>query len=176
MSIVPTATNPAAFVLKIGGDVVLQFFDRGDVRPFVVLNADLLTPQGTSLWSARYAASSGAPRPLSGENSWTTPLGTLNETISAELQRALLVLLTDVSSPYPRDKNDRIAVQGYFPFIPKRIQVVGLRLADGADWFAFSANVPTTSLLSGVNIMDKSEAQYRAATNKDPRIKALATP
>lgn len=168
--------NPAAYALKIRGDVVLQFFDNGDVRPFVVLNANLLSPHHESLWTTRYVASLGAPRPLSGDPSWTTPAGTLNETVSAELQRALLVMLTDVSSPYPRNKNDRIAVQGYFPFIKKRIQVVGLRLADAGDWFAFSPNVPVTSSLSGVNIMDKSVAQFRVAKSNDPRLKVIATP
>lgn len=34
------------------------------------------------------------------------------------------------------------------------VQVVGFRVAEDADWFAFQAKVPSTSLLAGVNVMD----------------------
>ena len=56
-------------------------------------------------------------------------------------------------------------------FLKKRLQVVGYLLAEGPNWIAFSANVPDTSLLAGVNIMDKSVSTFRAATKDDPRMK-----
>lgn len=168
------APTPTATVLKVGGDVILQFFDNRDVRPFVVLSANLISARGISLWTTRYVASVGGPRPLAGDDSWTSDAGSiLKSTVLSELQRALRVMLLDVSSPYARDKDNKVAVEGYFPFMRKHLQVVGLRLADYTDWFAFSPNMPSTSLLSGVNIMDKSVASYRPATSGDSRIKAL---
>jgi hypothetical protein len=159
--------------LSISGNVVLEFFANGDLRPFVVLRAKLMSAQQKVTWTMRYFASIGGPHPLSGDNSWTATSGELlKQTVSLELQRALLVLLMDVGSPLPRDANAKVAAEGYFPFIKKRVQVVGFRVAEDADWFAFQAKVPSTSLLAGVNVMDRSSAQYRPATPNDPLMKS----
>jgi hypothetical protein len=160
--------------LSVSGNVVLEFFENGDVRPFVVLRAKLMSAQQRVTWTMRYFASIGGSHPLSGDNSWTANSGELlKKTVSLELQRALLVLLNDVGSPLPRDANAKVAAEGYFPFIKKRVQVVGFRVAEDADWFAFQAKVPSTSLLAGVNVMDRSSAQYRPATPGDPLIRSI---
>jgi hypothetical protein len=164
-------------ILRVGGNVVLQFFDDGGVRPFVVLRANLISPPGRSIWTTRYSATLGDPRPIAGDVSWTSDQGkSLDAIVSAELQRALQVMLTDISSPFLRDSNEKVTAEGYFPFIKKRVQIVGVRLAEDPLWFAFAAKVPATSLLSGVNIMDKSSARYRAAMPGDPRMKAITPP
>lgn len=168
--------SQAGMTLRVAGNVVLECFDNGDVRPFVVLRAKLISAQQTVTWTMRYFASVGGPHPLSGDNSWTANSGELlKATVSTELQRALLVLLMDIRSPLPRDSNAKVAAEGYFPFIKKRIQVVGFRLAEDSDWFAFQAKVPSTSLLAGVNIMDKSAARYRSATPSDPLLKSIGS-
>ena len=168
--------SQAGMTLRVAGNVVLECFDNGDVRPFVVLRAKLISAQQTVTWTMRYFASVGGPRPLSGDNSWTANSGELlKATVSSELQRAMLVLLMDVGSRFPRDSNAKVAAEGYFPFMKKRIQVVGFRLAEDSDWFAFQAKVPSTSLLAGVNVMDKSAARYRSATPSDPVIKSIGS-
>jgi hypothetical protein len=167
----------AGMTLRVAGNVVLECFDNGDVRPFVVLRASLISPQRSVTWTTRYFASVGGPHPLSGENSWTANSGELLKAIvSSELQRALLVLLMDIETPLPRDSNAKVAAEGYFPFMKKRIQVVGFRLAENSDWFAFQAKVPSTSLLAGVNVMDKSTARYRSAIASDPLIRPIGGP
>lgn len=167
-------SSQAGTTLNVCGNVVLEFFDNGDVRPFVVLRAKLLSAQHRVTWTMRYFATIGGPHPLSGSDSWTANSGELlKKTVSLELQRALLVLLMDVDSPFPRDANTKVAAEGYFPFIKSRVQVAGFRLAEDADWFAFQAKVPSTSLLAGVNVMDRSSARYRPAAPGDPLIKSI---
>ena len=94
----------------------------------------------------------------------------LKKNVSSALERALLVMLTDVSSPLPRDDNQKSAADGYFPFMSKRLQVVGYTIMEDPDWIAFSPKIVGTSLLAGVNIMDKSVTKIRAATKDDRRI------
>ncbi len=90
--------------------------------------------------------------------------------VSSSLERALLVMLTDVSSPFPRDDARKSAADGYFPFMKERLQVVGYSLTEGTDWIAFSPKIVGTSLLAGVNIMDRSVTKIRVATKDDRRI------
>jgi hypothetical protein len=167
--------NPAAAKLSISGDIVLQFLDDdASMRPYVILRARLTSPRKAT-WSMRYIASIGAARSFAGENSWTANDGVaLQGSVSAALERTLQVLLKDVSSPYSRDEQHKIAVDGYYAFLKKRLQVVGYSLDESTDWIAFSPILPGTSLLAGVNIMDKSITTFRPATKDDPRLKASA--
>jgi hypothetical protein len=166
--------NPNAPVLSITGDIVLQFVNDTDVRPYVVLKSQLQGAQSAiPVSTMRYVASVGLPRPLTGKGGWTADDGApLKSVISKALERALTVMLTDVSSPFPRDEDRQIAVKGNYVFLTARLQVVGYFLTEDTDWIAFSPRMPSTSLLSGVSIMDKSVTTYRPATKSDPRIKA----
>ena len=167
--------DPSAPVLSIGGDIVLMFENESRVRPFVVLNATLTEPHGSRLtWAMRYTASIGAPRALTGDGSWTADGGAALQTVvSLEMQRALAVMLTDVSSPFVRDRHAKTTAQGYFPFIKGRFQVIGYMLGEDADSLVFVPDVPSTSMLHGVQVMDKSITVFRAATADDPRMKSL---
>jgi hypothetical protein len=168
--------DPSAPVLSIGGDIVLMFETESRVRPFVVLQATLTGPRGTrEKWAMRYAASVGAPRALTGDEGWTVDGGAaLQAAVSLELQRALAVMFTDISSPFVRDRNSKTTVQGYFPFIKGRFQVIGYLLGEDANSIVFVPDVPTTSMLHGVQVMDKSITVFRAATANDPRMKSLS--
>jgi hypothetical protein len=167
--------DPLAPVLSIGGDVVLMFETESRVRPFVVLHATLTGPRGTRvMWAMRYVASVGAPRALTGDEGWTVDGGAaLQAVVSLEMQRALTVMFTDISSPFVRNRNSKTTVQGYFPFIKGRFQVIGYLLGEDANSVVFVPDVPSTSLLHGVQVLDKSITVFRAATADDPRMKSL---
>jgi hypothetical protein len=167
--------DPLAPVLSIGGDIVLMFENESRVRPFVVLNATLTAPHGSRVtWAMRYTASIGAPRALTGDGSWTVDGGAALQTIvSLEMQRALAVMFTDVSSPFVRDRHSKTTAQGYFPFIKGRFQVIGYLLSEDAESIVFVPDVPSTSMLHGVQVMDKSLTVFRAANADDPRMKSL---
>lgn len=166
----PDASAPT---LTISGDVVLMFETDSLVKPYVILNAKLTPPLGRGLsWSMRYAASLGAARSLSGLDGWASDGGTLlKATVAAELQRVLAVMLQDVSSPFVRDRGSKFTVQGDFPFMEHRLQLVGYLLGEDAAEIYFLPNMPSTSLLATVFIMEKSAITVRAAASDDPRIK-----
>jgi hypothetical protein len=167
--------DPSAPVLSIGGDIVLMFETESRIRPFVVLNATLTGPRGSGvMWAMRYSASVGAPRALTGDDGWTVDGGAaLQAVVSLEMKRALSVMLTDISSPFVRDRNAKTTVQGYFPFIKGRFQVIGYLLGEDAHSIVFVPDVPTTSMLHGVQVMDKSITVFRSATADDPRMRSL---
>jgi hypothetical protein len=167
--------DPSAAVLSIGGDIVLMFESESRIRPFVVLQATLTGPRGSRVtWAMRYAASVGAPRALTGDEGWTVDGGAaLRAVVSLEMQRALAVMFTDISSPFARDRNSKTTVQGYFPFIKGRFQVIGYLLGEDGNSVIFVPDVPTTSLLHGIQVMDRSITVFRAATANDPRMKSL---
>jgi hypothetical protein len=168
-TLVPNSNAP---VLHVSSNIVLQFLENGNVIPFVILKSKLIDTHGAaSTWTMRYAASTGSPRPLDGERGWMSEGGaSLKMNVSSSLERALLVMLIDVSSPLPRDDNRKSAADGYFPFMSKRLRVVGYSITEDADWIAFSPKIIGTSLLAGVNIMDKTVTKIRVATKDDRRI------
>lgn len=172
-----STADPKARALAVSGNILLQFTNDTDVRPYVILRAELTGgAHGGSSWSGHYAASIGASRALSGPNSWSSDNGEqLKLVIAAELKRALAVMLIDVATPFPRDDSQAVAVEGDFPFMKKRLQMVGNLLTQGPDWIAFSGHMPSTSLLSGVCIMDKGYTTVRPATKDDPRAKVVAS-
>jgi len=173
-ALTPDASAP---VLSIGGGVVLMFVSDTLLRPYVVLDAALRGPHGSGFWSMRYVASIGAPRVLTGPDGWASDGGApFQAIVSSELQRALAVILTDVSSPLVRDRNSKTTVQGYFPYIKGRFQVIGYLLGEDADSIYFVPDVPTTSSLHGIQIMDKPITVFRAATADDPRMRSLYVP
>jgi hypothetical protein len=166
------AAEVSAPTLSIGGDVLLMFESEVLVRPYVILKAKLTPPRGRGVsWTMSYAASIGAARSLTGPNGWTSDGGApLKLAVTAELNRVLAVMLRDVASPFVRDRNSKFAVQGQFPFMTKRLQLVGYLLGEDADAIYFLPNMPSTSLLAAVHIMEKSSITVRAATSDDPRI------
>jgi hypothetical protein len=168
-TLVPNSNAP---VLHVSSNIVLQFLENGNIIPFVLLKGKLIDAHGAaSSWTMRYAASIGGPRPLDGDHGWLSEGGaSLKMNVSSALERALLVMLTDISSPFPRDDSRKSAADGYFPFMNKRIQVVGYSIIEDTDWIAFSPKIIGTSLLAGVNIMDKSVTKIRVATKDDRRI------
>jgi hypothetical protein len=168
-TLVPNSNAP---VLHVSSNIVLQFLENGNVIPFVILKGKLFAAHGAaSTWTMRYAASIGGPRPLAGERGWMSEGGaSLKKNVSSALERALLVMLTDVASPLPRDDDRKSAADGYFPVMSKRLQVVGYSITEDTDWIAFSPKIVGTSLLAGVNIMDKSVTKIRVATKDDRRI------
>jgi hypothetical protein len=80
-------------------------------------------------------------------------------------------LSSSFSGPY-KGRFGAFVRSGYFPFMNKRLQVVEYSITEGADWIAFSPKIIGTSLLAGVNIMDKSATKIRVATKDDRRIGA----
>jgi hypothetical protein len=88
-------------------------------------------------------------------------------TVSAELERVLDVMLSDMSSPTPRDESHRVLVTGYFPFLKGRFQIIGYPIADSTDYFIFTPKIGDAAVLAGVQVLDKSVDTFRDATSDD---------
>jgi len=168
--------------LSISGSIVLTFVDKTSVAPFVVLKATMKQhsrnkeiKDATTLWSTRYICAIGAPKPLSGEGSWAIDGGVaLQSTVSAELKRAVTYMLTDISSPVPRDDAHRILVSGCYPFVKGRFEIVGYFLGESDEWVVFSPRIADASVIVGVAIFDKSQVTFRAATKDDKAFRPIS--
>lgn len=161
--------------LEVTGAVVMSFANKTEVLPYVVLRVKLLGKNGTSkLWTTRYITSGGAPKPLVGEGSWTADTGAvLRPHVSALLERAIRVMLTDIAKPYPRDEAATITVQGYFPHVNKPLQVVGYRLAEQDGRVLFLPKLGTSIVFAGVNVIDTAAIVQRPTVKGDAPLKLL---
>jgi hypothetical protein len=162
------AANDAP-MLTVVHYVVLTFVNDTDVRPYVLLKATLTAPGADkSLWTARYIASTGAPRPLEGENSYTANNGALlKAALSDELVADIRFMLTDVATPYPRDETKLIYVETSVPFVKQKVGMTGSELTEDDKWIVVAPRVGDLLVFAGVNVMDKSVTLYRPATGDD---------
>jgi hypothetical protein len=160
-------------VVTITGLVLMQRLDDSNVRPFAILKVSFAGPrQSDRPWSERYVASVGAAKPLSGDGGWASDGGReLNDVVSRSVERALAFALADVADPFPRNDDRRVTVTGHYPLMSRQLQLRGRYLADNSEWLAFESDLPVTSWLSGVFVVDKATSTSRAATKDDPRIR-----
>lgn len=171
--------------LTVSGAVIMTFIDDSNVMPFVVLRARLSPPKSATAagssaapqsepWWTRYICGLGAPKALTGDNSWTADGGVaLRAAISAELARALHAALADVLAPAPRDESHQVAVAGYYPFVRGRFELVGYDLAQDEQSVVFAPRIGDVNVIAGVNIMDRTIVTTRPATKSDPVFKRL---
>jgi hypothetical protein len=157
-------------VLSISTAVVLTYVNETDVRPYVILKASLGNPKSKDKkgWSTRYIASLQTPRPLVGDNSWTADAAEpLNSAIAANLERAIEVMLRDVSNPYPRNDAKLYAIEGNFPYVKPRLKTVGYLLGEDAESIYFIPKLGDVIVFSGVNVMANSITTHREAVKGD---------
>jgi hypothetical protein len=157
-------------VLSISTAVVLTFVNENDIKPYVILKTTLRDPKSKDKvgWSTRYIASLQAPRPLVGDNSWTADsAAALNSAVAADLERAVEVMLRDVSSPFPRNDAKLYAIEGHFPYVKPRLQTIGYLLGEDAETIYFVPKLGDVIVFSGVNIMANSVTTHREAVKGD---------
>src|SRR3569832_230950 len=133
--------------------VVIIFENETDVRPYIVLKTKPATGVGGEPPKAlKYFCCEGRPLPLSGENGLAENNGArLKELLTSELETAIRVMLQDRSQPYPRDKQSRITVNGYFPFVGKPFKMKAYDLGHYNDYSLLE--FPAGALVfGGVNI------------------------
>jgi hypothetical protein len=155
--------------VTVTGDIILTFVSDSEALPFVDLRVRFAEPKpSTKTWTTRYLCSIGPPKPLQGPGGWVDDQGAgFRTTVSAELERVLDVMLSDMSSPTPRDESHRVLVTGYFPFLKGRFQIIGYPIADSTDYFIFTPKIGDAAVLAGVQVLDKSVDTFRDATSDD---------
>jgi hypothetical protein len=166
------AEEPGQMKLLVTPALVLSFVSEEEVRPFVVLKASMVGSDPKPLWTTRYIASTGAARPLLGENGWLRDdAAELQKYLQANLQLAMRTLARDVSKPYPRDEGKLVVLQGNYPYIKQRLQTVGYPLDEDDRYLTFIPKLGDLLVFAGVNVFDKSVIKFRPATKEDPPFK-----
>jgi hypothetical protein len=163
--------------ISITASVAFVFVDDARAQPYVVLKAELRGMESSNpVWMTRYIGSSGEPRALLGDNSWTSDGGAaLRSTVELNLDRVFEFMLADMASPYLRDESNMFVVESNFPYVKPRLEVLGYKLAEDDSSIAFLTKVGDVVVFSGVNLLDKRTVKIRTAKKDDPNFK-LAEP
>jgi hypothetical protein len=134
--------------------IVITFQGENDVRPYIVLKTKLYTAADQSPKAQKYFCCEGKALPLSGPNGLAENGGAgLKALLTAELETAIRVMLQDRAQPYARDKETRITVKGYLPFVGKPFKMKGYDLGKYNDYTLI--DFPSGMLVfGGVNIVE----------------------
>ena len=166
--------KPGQMKLLVTPAIVLSFVTEDTLRPYVVLKATLVGSEPKPVWTTRYIASTGKPRPLLGkEGGLEGGAVELHKALGRDLKLAMRTLAKDVSKPYARDDKALVLVQGNFPYVKPRLQAVGYQLAEDDRYFTFVPKLGDVLVFAGVNVFDKSVIKFRPATKEDQPLKAL---
>ncbi len=162
-------------VLNIRTAIILTFINETEVKPYVLLQTNLAASETKkSVWKSRYISSSNISKPLTGNESWLSDNGEeLKENLSINLKKAIELMLIDISSPFSRNEDELIMVQGNYPHVRTKLQSVGYKLFEDDESIAYLPLLGDAVVFSGVNLMDKSAITYRAAQPDDARFKAV---
>lgn len=138
-------------MLNVVPYIVITFQGEDEVRPYIVLKTKLFTPADQSPKAQKYFCCEGKALALSGlaENGGAG----LKALLTAELDTAIRVMLQDRAQPYTRDKDTRISVKGYLPFVGKPFKMKGYDLGKYNDYSLIDF---TSGMLvfGGVNIAE----------------------
>ena len=141
--------------------IVITFQNETEVRPYIVLKTKLYTPADQSPKAQKYFCCEGKALPLTGPNGLAENGGAgLKAVLTAELETAIRVMLQDRSQPYARDKQSRITVKGYLPFVGKPFKMKGYDLGKYKDYTLLDF---TSGMLvfGGVNIAEPGSLEVQ---------------
>lgn len=160
--------------LDVSPALLLSYVSDIEVRPYVILKAVLGSAGKPAVWETRYFAASGGAKPLEGPGSWTADDGKeLKSVIAANLRQAVNVMLHDVAEPYVRDDTQMTIIEGDFPYIKQRVQMLGYKLTEDEKYIAFVPKIGDAATLSGVTVLDRSAVVIRPAKPGDVSFKLV---
>jgi hypothetical protein len=163
--------------LLVSTSLIFAFVNATDVRPTIILKANILNQNKKSIWENRYFYVSGEVRPLIGENSWTiNNAKNLKNAIENNMLIATKTLFTDISRPYSRSKSNLVKVQGKFPYSDALLEIVGYKLDESNDSLIFLPRLADQSTYAGIMVLEKSSIKHDTATINDEVLKILAMP
>ena len=141
-------------MLNVSPYIVITFQNETEVRPYIVLKTKLYTAGDQSPKAQKYFCCEGKALPLTGANGLAENGGAgLKALLTAELETAIRVMLQDRAQPYIRDKEQRITVKGYLPFVGKPFKMKGYDLGKYNDYSLI--DFPAGLLVfGGVNIAE----------------------
>jgi hypothetical protein len=148
------AATTSGSTLSVSPYIVITFQGENEVRPYIVLKSKLYTATDQSPKAEKYFCCEGKALPLSGPGGLAENNGAgLKALLTAELETAIRVMLQDRAQPYVRNKDTRITVKGYLPFVGKPMKMKGYDLGKFNDYslIDFSSGM---LVFGGVNIVE----------------------
>ena len=141
-------------MLNVVPYIVITFQNETEVRPYIVLKTKLFTAADQSPKAQKYFCCEGKALPLSGPGGLAENGGAgLKALLATELETAIRVMLQDRAQPHTRDKETRITVKGYLPFVGKPFKMKGYDLGKYNDYALI--DFPSGMLVfGGVNIAE----------------------
>ncbi|MEI6485163.1 MAG: hypothetical protein WCO11_02730 [Sphingomonadales bacterium] len=132
-TLVPEATPSAMVVTPY---VVLTYVNDSDVRPYIVLKTKLDTGTASEKpKTIKYFCCEGPAMPLTGDGSLTANNGEkLKALLTAELDTAVRLMLTDRHLPFARNDDARLDINGSLPFVGKPFKWRGWDLGSFKDY------------------------------------------
>ena len=148
-------------MLNVSPYIVITFQNETEVRPYIVLKTKLYTAGDQSPKAQKYFCCEGKALPLTGANGLAENGGAgLKALLTAELETAIRVMLQDRAQPYIRDKEQRITVKGYLPFVGKPFKMKGYDLGHFNDYTLI--DFPSGMLVfGGVNIAEPGSLEVQ---------------
>ena len=166
--------NPNRPVLSVYPILLLNYVSETEIRPFIFFKVILKNGESKKIWATKVYATTGNPKPIIGDNSWTQNSSkALRDSIQISIQRAAKVLLQDIRQPFTRSKSNKIVVQSHFAFQKAKLQIMGYKLAEDGDSLIFIPALGDGLLFAGINVLDKKSITYRPATSGDPVFKVM---
>jgi hypothetical protein len=161
--------DPNGPTLQVNPFVVLNFVNATDILPYVILKATLKNnAAGSSEWTTRYIASTGAPAPLFGEHGLAAKGGAgLHDILAVDLDRAVHAMLDDLASQHPRDGSRLVYVESAVPYLPVRMAMVGDELSDDGQTLVYAPKIADGNVFAGVHVLEDAVTPHRPATKDD---------
>ena len=154
--------------------LILSFVSETEIRPYVILRANMQAAGGKPAWGTRYIASTGKARPMAGPGGWLDGDGSaLRNAVDTNMRLAMRAMAADLAKPAPRDDNAMTMVQAHFPFMKPRFQTVGYRLTEDDSYLTFVPRLGDVMVFAGVNVFEKSAITFRPARKDDVVFKLL---
>jgi hypothetical protein len=147
--------------------VLITFVNEAEARPYIIIKTKLDT-NGTeeNPKTVKYFCCEGKPMPLSGAGGLTENSGAaLKALLASELEIAVQVMLQDRSQPYLRDKQKRVSVRGFLPFVGKPLTFKGYDLGRHREYSLIG--FPGGGLVfGGVNIAEPGSLEIESLPAK----------
>ena len=148
-------------ILNVSPYIVITFQNETEVRPYIVLKTKLYTSGDQPPKAQKYFCCEGKALPLSGPGGLAENGGAgLKALLTSELETAIQVMLQDRAQPFTRDKEQRITVKGYLPFVGKPFKMKGYDLGKYKDYSLLDF---TSGMLvfGGVNIAEPGSLEIQ---------------
>lgn len=138
----------------------------GGSRLYAMLRAEIIGPDGSPTWSARYFARAPGIHPLDGEDTWMKETR-FHDGMRAALARAIAVCVDDTHGRLT-GKNHLLA-KGYYPYLNIELELPAIVVQETPEYLVARLAIGDAMVLAGTHVLDRADYTVKPGTFKDPR-------